>query len=446
MKRNFLVFAGFLAALLVPGFFFEDQFLGQATGVVASCLFLWLFEVVPSFVPTLVLILLSSQWLGASNPEINLAKLIGWGMDPVLLLFFGGFCLSVVITEQSLDEHMVRAIVRISHKSKKRLIAFTLLSSAFLSMWMSNVAAATLLLVAFKGIYSHRSLGRDVKIPLLLAISLGSSFGGMLTPLSSGPNGIAMAAIQPFRHITFIDWMMLSLPIASGLLLLSYFYLVKFYKLKGPIIFNDEDLPKISKTLTKNEKLTCILGGLAILLYMTEPLHGISTPIVSLGLSVALVSTGIFTADDLKKIDWSMLILLAGGMILGRLVEETGLLEMIFQKIKGYGFQGAGLLGVLVWLCAMMSAVMSNTATATILIPAALKLLPGVPEVSIVLAISASLGIPFIISSPMNVAIRAEGVSAKDIFIPGILLLILGCVIVSLTGIEFLGFIFKASN
>jgi sodium-dependent dicarboxylate transporter 2/3/5 len=444
--KNFLVLVGFFSSLLLPGYFFEDSFHGKACGVAAACLFLWLFEVVPSFVPTLVLILLGSQWLGASNAELTVSKFIGWGMDPVLLLFFGGFCLSVAISEQSLDEHLVRAILRVSRKNKKRLLAVTLAASAFLSMWMSNVAAATLLLVAFKGIYSHRSLGREVKVPLLLAIALGSSFGGMMTPLGSGPNGIALAAIQPYRHITFLDWMFLSFPIGLGLLAISYFYLVNFYKMSGDISFHENELPKLDKQFTFNEKLTCVLGASAILLYVSEPLHGISAPIVSLGLSIALVVTGVFTAADLRKIDWSMLMLLAGGLMLGRLIEETGLLELALQKINAAGFRSVGLLGVLVWLCAFMSALMSNTATATILIPASLKLLPGMPEVSIVLAIAASLGIPFVISTPMNVAIRAEGATAKDIFIPGMLLMVIGCLLVSITGLEFLQFIFKASN
>ena len=77
---------------------------------------------------------------------------------------------------------------------------------------------------------------------------------------------------------------------------------------------------------------------------------------------------------------------------------------------------------------------MSNTATATMLIPLAAGIDPA-PSTAVLIAIAASLGIPFVISTPPNAMVYGEGgIRFSDMAIPGLILMILGCVVVSLTG------------
>jgi solute carrier family 13 (sodium-dependent dicarboxylate transporter), member 2/3/5 len=50
-------------------------------------------------------------------------------------------------------------------------------------------------------------------------------------------------------------------------------------------------------------------------------------------------------------------------------------------------------------------------------------------------AIAASFGVPFVISTPPNsMAYGKGGVRFNDLFIPGIIIMMLGCLIISLTG------------
>jgi len=77
---------------------------------------------------------------------------------------------------------------------------------------------------------------------------------------------------------------------------------------------------------------------------------------------------------------------------------------------------------------------MSNTAAATMLIPLAAGIDPA-PSTAILIAVSASLGIPFVISTPPNAMIYGEGgVTFGDLAIPGFILMVLGCILVSTTG------------
>jgi solute carrier family 13 (sodium-dependent dicarboxylate transporter), member 2/3/5 len=57
------------------------------------------------------------------------------------------------------------------------------------------------------------------------------------------------------------------------------------------------------------------------------------------------------------------------------------------------------------------------------------------PSTAILIAVSASFGIPFMISTPPNAMVFGQGgVRFADLFWPGLALMILGCVLVSLTG------------
>ena len=60
---------------------------------------------------------------------------------------------------------------------------------------------------------------------------------------------------------------------------------------------------------------------------------------------------------------------------------------------------------------------------------------PFLANISGAISVSASFGVPLIISTPPNaMAFGQGGLKFTDLFWPGLLLMILGCVLVSLTG------------
>ncbi len=90
---------------------------------------------------------------------------------------------------------------------------------------------------------------------------------------------------------------------------------------------------------------------------------------------------------------------------------------------------------------AALSAVMSNTATVVMLIPLAQAIIPG-PSTAILVAIAASFGMPLVISTPPNaMALGHEGVRFGDLFWPGLIIMILGCLLVAITGKQVLNFV-----
>ncbi len=57
------------------------------------------------------------------------------------------------------------------------------------------------------------------------------------------------------------------------------------------------------------------------------------------------------------------------------------------------------------------------------------------PSTAILVAITASFGIAFVISTPPNAMVYGEGgIKSSDLLSPGIILMVLGCLLVALTG------------
>lgn len=89
---------------------------------------------------------------------------------------------------------------------------------------------------------------------------------------------------------------------------------------------------------------------------------------------------------------------------------------------------------LLCFASALLSALMSNTATASMLIPLAATLTAS-PSAVVLVAVSASFGIAFVISTPPNAMVYGEGgIKSGDLLAPGIVLMIPGCLLVGLTG------------
>ena len=92
------------------------------------------------------------------------------------------------------------------------------------------------------------------------------------------------------------------------------------------------------------------------------------------------------------------------------------------------------LLLTLAFFCGLVSAVSSNTAAAAILVPIGMAIEPS-PSVAVTVAMGASMGVPFVISTPPNsMAYGRGGLSGRDFLVPGTILMFAGCALLGLTG------------
>lgn len=419
--------------------FFDDPLRARATLIAAICLILWLSEIVPAYVPTFVLWTLTPLLLAPVSNNYAFAEVLKWAANPVLILFFGGFAFGVAASRYKLDILLARLAVRFSRKSCLLLVVLTIGVTAFMSMWLSNIAAAAMMIAALHPLTEKLDPENDFRRALLIAVAVGANFGGIATPIGTGPNAIAISALERQNHVTFVEWMSFALPLTAGLLIAAGVLIKLVYRVKGDFETAETVVPQLSR----KGRWTVAIFVVTIIFWLTEPAHGVSSPVVALAAAAVLFGTGLLKRKDLNAIDWGTIALIAGGISLGNLLESAGLIEFWASRLDWSAMPLTLQVFIVCFASALLSALMSNTATVTMLIPFAAAFVPQ-PSVAILIAVAASLGIPFVISTPINAMVHGEGgVRAKDFFVIGFPLMIAGCLLLALTGFYVLSFWFK---
>lgn len=440
---------GIVAVLLIvaPQLFIESVIYARVVSIAGVCLLLWISEIVPPFVPTLLLWTLVPLLLAPIDSRFALSNVLSWAVDPVMALFFGGFVLGAATERNGLDQRLTQFALRSSGGSFKKFLLFVILITAFLSMWMSNIAAAALVLACLHPILRKFEDDHVLRRSLLIGVALGADFGGIATPIGTGPNAIAIASISATQPVSFLSWMTFAFPLTIGMLALSYLYLwwqarpsESDWKEKDSQLSGISELSRDHADVKPHRFAFLIILVCTIALWLTEPIHRISAAVIALGSAAIIFLSGVLTKKDLLKIDWSTLLLIAGGITLGRLLEQSAFIRLLSANVPFADFSPTFSLFLLCLTSAMLSALMSNTATVVLLIPLATALIPT-PSTAILIAVSASFGVPFMISTPPNAMVFGQGgVKFGDLFVPGFILMLVGCFLVSLTGKAVLNF------
>jgi sodium-dependent dicarboxylate transporter 2/3/5 len=428
-SRDFTIAVALAAAVIAPLFAIDDPRLARSAAVIAVYLVLALTDLVPPFVPALFLLVATPLALGGYGPQYRLPAVLGWTADPVLALFAGGLALGLAARVHGIDRAIAGTVIRIANGRQRWLLGLVLAGTAVMSMWMSNIAAAAMVLAALRPVLGQQGVNEAFRRALLASVAMGANLGGMGTPIGSGPNALAVAAAQESQRITFLHWMGFALPLVSGLLVLCFVLIIARYRVGGRF----EPVLPVAPEITRRFVAVVVAFGAAVLAWLSEPIHGVPSSLVALAVALLLFGGGILDRNQLGALDWSTLGLIAGGIALGRLIEHTGVFAAIVQ-IDWSGLPREVWLGGLVLVSAVLASVMSNTGTAALLIPLGMAIDPA-PSTAVVIAIAASFGMPFAISTPPNAMAYGEGsLRTSDLLFTGGLLMLAGCAILTFTG------------
>ena len=156
-----------------------------------------------------------------------------------------------------------------------------------------------------------------------------------------------------------------------------------------------------------------------IFLWMFDKLTGVQAGVAAL-VPVGIFSlTGVITKDDLGKINWSVLWLVAGGFAIGEALNATGLAKTIVSSIPFDTWPALVVIITSGIICWVLSTFISNTATAALLMPIltavgigmSKTLVPfgGITTLLIGVAMSASLAMMLPVSTPPNAIAHSTG-------------------------------------
>jgi solute carrier family 13 (sodium-dependent dicarboxylate transporter), member 2/3/5 len=174
-----------------------------------------------------------------------------------------------------------------------------------------------------------------------------------------------------------------------------------------------------------------VIAAGTVALWLTEPLHGISSSTVGFLPVVALLATQVMSGDDLKALQWPVLWLVAGGIALGAGIGASGLDVWLLGLVAWETFPVTAVVALLAVVGLGLSTVISNSATANLVVPLAISLATGIgtdpTAIAVVVALACSLAMALPISTPPNAIAYATGeVPTKDMASSGIVIGVVG--------------------
>jgi sodium-dependent dicarboxylate transporter 2/3/5 len=410
---------------------------------------LWVTEALPLFVTALLVVGLQivvlanpGGWphLGfAAGPSPSVQEVVSGAADSVLLLFLGGLMLARGAERTDIGRVLSGLMLsRFTGRPPLLLLAVMALTATF-SMWMSNTATAAMMMALIAPLLAGLTAGDPFRKALALGVPFAANIGGLSTPIASPPNAIAVGYLQSAGHpITFFEWMLVAMPLLALLLLITWLLLWRAFPPSAPI----EPLPIERVRLTRPRALVMGTFGVTVALWMTGGWHGLPPAVVALVPIVVLTASGVLTPHDVNRLDWTVLILIAGGISLGAGMRMTGLDAVIVGWLP---FDAANhpraVAVVLVGAVLVLGTVMSNTAVANLLLPVGMSagLSSGssavVVQLTVSIALAASLAMALPISTPPNAIAYARGeITTRDMartgvaigIISGVLILVFG--------------------
>ncbi len=417
-------------------------------GVFALAGCLWASEAIPIFSTAIVVI--GAQVILLSNPGAwphlgfadgrspTVAQIIHGAADPVLVLFVGGFMLARAAEKTGVGLAICAWVIAPFRADLRWMLLGVMGVTALFSMWMSNTATAAMMITVIAPMLAALPKDDPFRKALALAVAFSANIGGLGTPIASPPNAVALGYLQNAGlPVGFLTWMLAAAPLMIGLLGTTWVILWRMYPPARP----DLPLTLPAATLTRSAILVVAIFTVTVLLWLTTAWHGLPATVVALLPMVALTASGVLSARDVNSLDWTVVILIAGGISLGVGMQLTGFDAVIASWLPYQpGDQPLVLVGALVIGVIVLSTFMSNTAVANLLLPVGLS--AGLADsaalatqVTVSIAWAASLAMSLPISTPPNAIVYARGVvETRDMARVGVAIGVMSALLIVLFG------------
>lgn len=258
---------------------------------------------------------------------------------------------------------------------------------------------------------------------LLLGIALSANVGGAASPIASPQNLIALQNMTP--EPGWGIWFFVALPVCIiSILLIWILLLVTLRPGRDTNIVPIRPMKdKFTGTQWFITAVTLLTIALWCVAHQLESVFG-DMGVVAIIPLVLFFGTGILTKEDFNNFLWTIIILAAGGLALGKAVNSSGLLQTIAVKFT-QGVEGFSLYSVLVIFAALILVVatfISHTVAALIVLPLVHQVGAGMAEphpnllvMGSVLMASGAMGLPTSGFPNMSKSIRPVCLKTKSL-------------------------------
>ncbi|MCJ1465311.1 low-affinity phosphate transporter [Pseudocyphellaria aurata] len=403
------IFAIFMVFLMVPMMKHQEQQNCLAMLIFVSLL--WATEVLPLFVTALLVPFLAVVLQVVRSDEKPHNRLSPKGATkyvfaamwtPVIMLLLGGFTIAAALSKYHIAKVIATFVLSKAGTRPRTVLVTNMFVAMIASMWISNVAAPVLCFSIIQPLLRNLPSDSEFSKALILGIALASNIGGAASPIASPQNIIALENMRP--EPGWGAWFFVALPICIiSVLLIWLLLLATFHPGKNTTIV---PIRPMRDKFTGVQWFICAVTLATIILWcVTHQLEHVfgDMGVVAIIPLVLFFGTGILTKEDFNNFLWTIIILAAGGLSLGKAVSSSGLLNTIANEIT-QKVEGMSLYGVLVVFAALILVIatfISHTVAALIILPLVYQVGQGMSEphpnllvMASAIMCSAAMGLP----------------------------------------------------
>lgn len=437
----------------------------------------WVTDAVPFSVTALLPLILFPS-LGV----MSIAKATAPYANPIIFLFMGGFFIAIALEKHRLHERIALNLIKLTGTSGNGIIMGFMISTAFISMWISNTATAMMMLpialsVVKLIIPENRMLGegklsgeQNFALGLMLAVGYAATLGGLATIIGTPPNVVFIGLLNDFngQQISFGQWMLVGVPVALVLLVANYFIVTRIlFPNKLDTIKGSDELIRTKLaalgSMRKEEKLVLTIFLITSffwifqqlfndVFFQAEVLNDTNIAMAG-GLLMFIVpvnlkeSKFILHWEDTKNMAWGILILFGGGLCLAEGLGEAKIIQAVGGWIVSQTEYNLWFILMLIIISVILSEMMSNVALVNIFVPVVFGIAQGLHINPVLLALpvtfAASIGFMFPIATPPNAIVFSSGyIRMQDMVRAGILLNIVSIIIIWIASLTLVQWVF----
>ena len=454
--KTIALFAGPLTALLTYFLVINastdaDSALAITAAVAIICVIWWVFEPVP--IPVTSLLPLAIFQISGVLTKNEVGQSYG---SPLILLLLGGFILSKAMERSGAHLRLALFMVNLfgDHSSKQLVLGF-MVTTAVLSMWISNTAT-TLMMLPVALAVTNQAKDKQLAVPLMLSIAFAASIGGIGTPIGTPPNLVFMQVYeQQFgKNIGFTQWMSWGIPVVLCMIPVTWLWLTRKLTYSGSF-----DMPDVGRW-SKIEKRVMTVFAITAAAWITrkEPFGGWSSWLdlpQANDASVALIAVVLmfiipagYESENRRHerlldwntattIPWGILLLFGGGITLAKAFGASGLSAAIAAHLSDLSTLPIILMIFAICLgVTFLTETTSNTASTVLLMPVLAATAMGSnidPRLLMIpAAISASCAFMMPVATAPNSIVYASGLfTTKTMAREGFVLNISGAIVIT---------------
>jgi len=434
----------------------------------------WVTEAIPIPV-TAMLPLVLFPMLGVSTMS-EAAQPYG---DSVIFLFMGGFILALGLEKYNLHLRIALNLIRLTGTSGNGIILGFMLATALISMWISNTATAIMMLPIASSV-THllaKELGKEndprfkkFATGLMLGIAYSASIGGIGTIIGTPPNVVMVGYMKRMysMDVSFTDWMLVGVPIMILVLASCYFIITSILyrnllsSIEGSKALIQDKLKALGPLSPEEKRVLMIFSVTSFCWILRQNINGLigknllDDAGIAMAGGVLMFLTPVnlrkmnflLSWEDMKSMQWGILLLFGGGLALAEGMEQSGLVQKVGEYFSGQSqIGGVALIFFLTLVSMALTELMSNVALVTIFVPVVFGIAEGFHINPIWLAMpvtfAASCAFMMPISTPPNAILFASGyIRMKEMIKTGLLLNLFSLLIIFIISITIMKIVF----